>query len=117
MPPPSQTVFKQAESEGSLALKTEARRLEAIQGFTDYFATYNCDDHLVKSCSACLAVKLIPYNRSEEVIQVSAAKDAMSKLMLSFGGDRFGLEVSHETKAPLVQAPPVSRLERRWQPS
>ena len=65
---------------------------------------YNCEVHLVKSCAPCLSEKLIPYTRTEEAIQVSAAKDAMSKLMLSFGGDRFGLEVPRETKASLVQA-------------
>jgi hypothetical protein len=52
-----------------------------------------------------LAEKLIPYTRTEEARQVSAAKDAMSKLMLSFGGDRFGRKVPRETKASVVQAP------------
>jgi hypothetical protein len=107
MPPPAHIAAKQAESDVLLAQQTEARRLEAIKGFTRHYAKYGCKKHGLKSCPPCLAEELIPFTLSEETVQASAADDSMAKLRLSFGGDHFGLEASCDIKAPLVEAPPA----------
>jgi hypothetical protein len=108
LPSPSQSASAHNESELLLAQRAEARRLEAIEGFTQHYAQHICEDHLLKSCSPCLAKHLIPYTISEEAVQVSAASDSLDNLMRSFGGDRFGLEVPRAVSVSSSGAPPTA---------